>query len=781
MKLGSLFSGSGGFELAGALSGITPTWASEVEPFPIRVTTKRFPNMKHLGDISKVKGNEIDPVDVITFGSPCQDLSVAGKRKGLNHSELGDEETTRSGLFMEAVRIIREMKEATNGEYPTFAVWENVPGAYSSNKGEDFRIVLEELEKTASGGFVSVPKPPKGKWLNAGEIVGDNYSIAWRTLDAQFWGVPQRRRRIYLVADFRGKRAGKILFEREGLRGNFTQSGTPWQGTAGNAEKGTGAADRAECIAFDTYNMVPTNDVTVTLRANSEYNYAPVFVKNDGEPILTAELGIASRDGGHCYENIAGTLRANAGDNQLSVVYAEEREKCVVYDGSSVTSPINAQNPELGDPCHTLNTDSRNYVVIAVENHPADSRVNIDDSGKVQTLTSRMGTGGGNVPLVMEPKVFENHSQDTRYKGPLEVAQTVSATYGMSGNNQPFVVEEKPVYCLQGNGIDRADTTGCNGKGWKEDTSYTLNTVDRPAVAYSLDSLASNSMKSKNPHSGCRMVDRAKTLDTSTQDPSKNQGGIAIVQHCQGIDGYNSALTGDKSSTLGVNCGMSTGRNGILCYSLDRASYNQGINAQYDIGIDDSGTAHTLVAKGPGTVCYWNGEQVSGTLTANNAGGGQRMPDKDNFNCIIEKKPQLASGNAVTGCLMASGYDKLGAQEMFSGDYTVIDAKEPHYIVRRLTPLECCRLQGFPDWWCSNLETDNPTESDIEFWREVFETHRTVISGTSKPKTDKQIIKWLKDPYSDSAIYKMWGNGICLQNALFVIQGIAEELKKEKE
>ena len=533
LRIGSLFSGSGGFELAAAICGIKPTWASEVEPFPIRVTTKRFPNMKHLGDISKVKGNEIEPVDVITFGSPCQDLSVAGKRKGLNHSELGDEETTRSGLFMEAVRIIREMKEATNGQYPTFAVWENVPGAYSSNKGEDFRTVLEELEKTACNGADIVSKPPKGKWLNAGEIVGDNYSIAWRTLDAQFWGVPQRRRRIYLVADFRGKRAGKILFEREGLRGNFTQSGTPRQGTAGNVENGTGAADRAECYGF---------------------------------------------------------------------------------------------------------------------------------------------------PLGFRP-------ENTRL-------------------------------------YEECSTTLCNGT--------------RAGFC-----------------NGVVMVDR---------------------KQCQGIDGYNSALTGDKSSTLGVNCGMSTGRNGILCYSLDRASYNQGINAQYDIGIDDSGTAHTLVAKGPEAVCYWNGEQVCGTLTANNAGGGQRMPDKDNFNCIIEKKPQLASGNAVTGCLMASGYDKLGAQEMFSGDYTVIDAKEPHYIIRRLTPLECCRLQGFPDWWCSNLETENPTESDIEFWREVFETHRTVISGTSKPKTDKQIIKWLKDPYSDSAIYKMWGNGIALPNALFVMQGIAEEL-----
>ena len=130
---------------------------------------------------------------------------------------------------------------------------------------------------------------------------------------------------------------------------------------------------------------------------------------------------------------------------------------------------------------------------------------------------------------------------------------------------------------------------------------------------------------------------------------------------------------------------------------------------------------------------------------------------------------------------MANAGTKLwsGNQEVFSGDYHIIENHPPHYIVRRLTPLECCRLQGFPDWWCSNLETENPTESDIEFWREVFETHRTVISGTSKPKTDKQIIKWLKDPYSDSAIYKMWGNGIALPNALFVMQGIAEELCRE--
>lgn len=150
--LGSLFDGSGGFPLAGALSGITPLWASEIEPYPIAVTTSRFPQMKHLGNVAEVDGRKIPPVDVITFGSPCQDMSVAGKRAGMKHAGKGDDATTRSGLFYEAIRIIREMREATNGKYPAFAIWENVPGAFSSNKGEDFRCVLEEFAKICEGG-----------------------------------------------------------------------------------------------------------------------------------------------------------------------------------------------------------------------------------------------------------------------------------------------------------------------------------------------------------------------------------------------------------------------------------------------------------------------------------------------------------------------------------------------------------------------------------------------------------------------------------------------------
>ena len=242
LRLGSLFSGSGGFELAGSLCGIEPVFASEVEPYPIAVTRSRFPDMKHLGDISKVSGYEIEPVDIITFGSPCQDLSIAGKRAGLKHESNGDEETTRSGLFMEAVRIIKEMREATNGLYPRFALCENVPGAFSSNKGEDFRIVLEELIKIVEPEAVMPAVPAKG-WAYADSYIGDGWSLAYRVFDAQYWGVPQRRRRIHLVLDLGGGCAREILFEREGLRGYFAEGGTTWQGAASDAERGLGAGN----------------------------------------------------------------------------------------------------------------------------------------------------------------------------------------------------------------------------------------------------------------------------------------------------------------------------------------------------------------------------------------------------------------------------------------------------------------------------------------------------------------------------------------------------------
>ena len=223
MTLGSLFDGIGGFPLAGLMCGITPIWSSEIEPFPLKVTAARFPDMKQLGSVTDINGAEINPVDIITFGSPCQDLSVAGKQKGIHDGE-------RSNLFFEAIRIIKEMRnaDAANGRSginirPRFAVWENVPGAFSSNKGDDFRAVLEAFASVCEND-ISIPRPKK--WQSGGGMAGHGWSVAWRVYDAQYWGVPQRRKRIYLIADFASECIGEILFEREGLRGDFAQGGT---------------------------------------------------------------------------------------------------------------------------------------------------------------------------------------------------------------------------------------------------------------------------------------------------------------------------------------------------------------------------------------------------------------------------------------------------------------------------------------------------------------------------------------------------------------------------
>ena len=272
LTLGSLFDGSGGFPLGAVFSSVLPLWASEVAPFAIRVTTKRLPWMRHLGDIHGINGAEIEPVDIITFGSPCTDMSVAGKRAGL--------EGKQSVLFYEAIRIIREMRSATHGKYPRFIVWENVPGAFSSNTGADYHAVLNAIVQTAEP-EAEVPAPDKKGWPTADVLLGNGWSVAYRTVDSQHFGVAQRRRRIYLVADFGSECAGEILFEREGVSRDFA----PGFLTAETAARYP--ADRAgAAVAF--------------------------------------EPGAASRLGGHCWAEHAGTLRADAGDNQTAVVIDHE-------------------------------------------------------------------------------------------------------------------------------------------------------------------------------------------------------------------------------------------------------------------------------------------------------------------------------------------------------------------------------------------------------------------------------------------------------------------------
>lgn len=210
ITIGSLFSGFGGFEIAAQKHDIKILWQSEMEPWAVELLKARFPETKQLGDICDINGADIAPVDIITFGSPCQNMSMAGNRKGL----AGEQ----SSLFYEAIRIIREMRKATNGEYPKYIIWENVNGALTSNKGADFRAVLEEITES------EIPMPRSGKWANAGMVRGGKCDIAWRVLDAQYWGVPQRRKRIYLVGDYRNGCAAEILFKPEGLLGDTEES-----------------------------------------------------------------------------------------------------------------------------------------------------------------------------------------------------------------------------------------------------------------------------------------------------------------------------------------------------------------------------------------------------------------------------------------------------------------------------------------------------------------------------------------------------------------------------
>lgn len=272
MKLGSLFDGAGGFPLGGIIAGMTPVWSSEIEPFPIRVTEKRLPSVKHYGDVSKLNGADLEPVDVITFGSPCQDMSVAGKRAGLDGA--------RSGLFFQAVRIIKEMR--VKYEKPRFAVWENVRGALSSAGGEDFRRVLEELCRIKDDA-VDVPRPPKGKWQSAGLIWGNGYSVAWRVLDAQYWGVPQRRKRVYLVADFDGNSAGKILFESESVSGHSEKMQAARKDFARTAQNSAGETGWGKEVLNDQGGMLVLFD---NHSQDSRYN-GPLKLS----PSLNTQLG----------------------------------------------------------------------------------------------------------------------------------------------------------------------------------------------------------------------------------------------------------------------------------------------------------------------------------------------------------------------------------------------------------------------------------------------------------------------------------------------------------
>jgi DNA (cytosine-5)-methyltransferase 1 len=404
------------------------------------------------------------------------------------------------------------MRQATNGKYPRFALWENVPGAFSSNKGEDFRVVLEELIKIVEPTAV-MPSVPKKGWAYADSYVGDEWSLAYRVFDAQYWGVPQRRRRIHLVVDFRGKCARKVLFERDGLRGYFAEGRTPWKEFTPDFEGGVTTNDRegTDSIGADIYNLTITGDKACGLTVNG---------------------------------------------------------------------------------CSSTSTQPKVIKIVASE-------------------------------------MYENHSQDTRYRGPLDVAQTVNAHYGTGGNNQPFIVERHP-FCKSHRAASADDATT-----WKE----------------------------------------AKVANTfNTFDLGETRVNELIVEEHPIV--------------------------------LDRAFYNQGQNAQYDPQFYTDGTVPPLVARGPAAV-------------------------------------------------------------------------QIHYIVRRLTPTECARLQGFADRWGDIEPKTELSDEEYKFWLDVRNVHAAINGKQTKDYTPKQMLTWYNKLQTDSAEYKMWGNGIALPPALYCMQGMAEVLYQQ--
>lgn len=379
MTLGSLFDGIGGWLLAAHHAGITPIWASEIEPFPCSVTARHFPDVKQLGDITQIDPDEIEPVDIVCAGSPCQDLSIAGKRKGL----CGE----RSGLFRTAVDLVRRMRERTAGKYPRFFVWENVPGAFSSNRGMDFQAVLEEI------GESEIPMPQGNRWAPAGLVQFPGAEIAWRVLGAQYWGVPQRRRRIFLVADFAasGRCAGEILFEPEGVCGD----------SATGARARERAARGTEDCARATGALTPWD--VQSRRVYDENGTMAALYSGDGQGTHNGAVFIR-----------AAGFNGKAGPSSGSVAYTKECTPTLI----------------AGHPMHVAIYDMTH----------ADEVMRPVKDGIVPTLNARMGTGGNQVPVV--------HA-----------------------------------YCIAGNTIDRKIENGGNGKGVLAETAYTLNTVDRHAVA----------------------------------------------------------------------------------------------------------------------------------------------------------------------------------------------------------------------------------------------------------------------------------------------------------
>ena len=698
LTLGSLFDGIGGFPLAAVRSGVTPLWASEIEAFPIEVTKIRFPDMVHVGDITKLDGAKLPPVDILCGGSPCQDLSVAGARRGL----AGE----RSGLFMEQVRIAKEMRKADEQRNvpahlvrPRYLVWENVPGAFSSAGGEDFRAVIEEIVRVKDGSC-HVPRPESGRWESAGAVfLGNEFSLAWRVLDAQYWGVAQRRRRIFLVADFGGRTAPEILFKQDGLFGN----------PAAGRDAGQGAADPAQGRPLDSGGACLTPWDVQSRRVFEETGVWPALYGGGG--------------GGHGYVRT---------EEKKTVAFAANQRDEVrdLHDiaGALGAQPGMKQQTFVARPANCLNGwDTQ------------QSRVFTPES-TAPTLAGADGGGGRNpAGLVFAAGVVSKGDGDC-FLTP-ESHTSLTGGGGQAGQGYPCVLTAG--FCA-----GAAPTAG--GIGYQEEVSPTLKAAESgtnqvPSVLC-LNDQGGQRMDLCHDVSGTlrARMDGHPPLVLATQQGGAEigEGVCPAITAAAGMSGNNqpvlfenygidSRYTGPHSVSPTLSARNGTGGNNLpmivepkeaICIAgnvIDRQPQNggNGLGCQEEVAYTLTATDHHAVFNRQ-RVDIFEEQDVASTQSA------RQYKDATD---LVRQPYQQTVGTI--------GYsDHKGINNQFvSEDKCIVESRN---LIRRLTPLECERLQGFPDGW-------------------------TDIPGAS-----------------DSARYKALGNSVAIPCVEFLLRGIAYFLRK---